>query len=388
MRNTLIYAYENVPFYREKFDKVGFTPYDFRSFEELESLPILDRQEAIKAGSELFSTEENLSYYETFTGGSSGQALRVLLDKSSIYKERAFVCHYLASLGYDPLRTKTVALFGHNKDSDYYYSPLKNEIVISPFRIFANEQIGDICRDIQSFGASFLMGYPSAIRQLAQRVAKNNLSLRFQQVVFYAENYEESDVELVREVFGCECGSYYGHTERAVFAEIHQGNCTFNDAYGYTELLPTETPNEFQIVCTGFISRKMPLIRYATDDRIIVGDDGKWNLVGHKQSEVCLIAKNGARIFKGAMTLHVEELKSISRYQYFQDAPGRATLKLMAEQALSNEEMSHLRKYLDRRTEGLLEVDIEYVDNLELTARGKERWAICTIPQDRAIDTA
>lgn len=46
--------------------------------------------------------------------------------------------------------------------------------------------------------------------------------------------------------------SYYGHTERACFAEIYDSGCIFNDFYGYTELLPTEIENEYKIVCTGF----------------------------------------------------------------------------------------------------------------------------------------
>lgn len=376
LRCTLKYAYENVPFYRQRFDEAGFDPYAIAGLQDIAKLPLLEKAEAIDAGDAMYSTDESLDFYETFTGGSSGQALRVLLDKSSIYAERAFVCHFLSRFGYDPRKTRTVALFGHNRDADYYYSPLKNEIVISPFRLFDDSQTEAVCHDIKSFGAEFLMGYPSAITQLARRVREHGIDLTFKRVVYYAENYSAEDKVIAEETFCCPAVSYYGHTERAVFAEITDEGCTFNDAYGYTELLPTGNPSEYRVVCTGFLSKKMPLIRYATDDHVVVGEDGSMRLVGHKRSDTYLVAKNGAHIFKGAMTLHVPELKSIVRYQYYQNEPGKAELRLMASRPLSPTEESHLRGYLDRRCEGMIDVEISYVDSIELTARGKERWAI------------
>ena len=37
----------------------------------------------------------------------------------------------------------------------------------------------------------------------------------------------------------------------------YNGKCTFNDYYGLTELIPTDDQNEYRIVCTGFMSKKM-----------------------------------------------------------------------------------------------------------------------------------
>lgn len=381
LKETLIYAYENVPFYAKRFDDFAFDPYSFSSFEELNTLPLLEKKDAVAAGEELYSTDSSLEYYETFTGGSSGQALRVLLDKDSIYKERAYVCNFLSKQGYDMKETRTVAFWGHNKSSDYYYSPLKNEIVISPFRLFKEEELDGICSDIESFGAEYIAGYPSAIAMFASKLNHVGRSMRFKTAVFYAENYSEEEKALVERTFHCQTCSYYGHTERAVFAEIINENCIFQDSYGYTELLPTEYPNEYRIVCTGFLSRKMPLIRYATDDIVQIDKDGNYKLVGHKRSDVHLIAKNGAPIFKGAMTLHLSQLSGITRYQYYQNEPGLATLRLMANN-ISDADIDAILDYLQTRTEGLLEITIEQVEQIDLTSRGKEKWAIVDIPDD------
>ena len=376
LRETLVYAYGHVPYYRRQFDQLQFDPKQVQSLSDIERLPLLEKHEAIAAGNDLYSDDERLSYYKTFTGGSSGQALTVLLDKASIYKERAVVTHFLSKFGYDPLRSRTVAFWGHNKDQDYYYSPLKNEIVISPFRLFKENQLDSICEDIEKFGATYVMGYPSAIYLFAQMLEKAKRKMKFNCVVYYAENCSPEEKTYIERVLGCPVESYYGHTERACFAEIRDTGCVFNDYYGLTELIPTETANEYRIVCTGFLSKKMPLIRYATDDVVQVDENGVKRLVGHKRSEVHLVSKNGQKVFKGAMTLHVEELKKIKRYQYVQDEPGRVDLCIVQDAPMTDEEIGRVRDYITRRCEGLLDVRIRFVDELQLTSRGKYSWAV------------
>ena len=376
LKETLVYAYKHVPYYRRVFDDLQFDPERVQALSDIACLPLLEKADAVAAGKELYSTDEHLPYYKTFTGGSSGQALTVLLDKASIYKERAVVTHYLSKFGYDPLRTRTVAFWGHNKDQDYYYSPLKNEIVISPFRMFKDQQLEPICKDIEKFKATFVMGYPSAIYLFAQMLEKAGRKMRFDHVVYYAENCSPEEKEYIERVLGCPVDSYYGHTERACFAEIRDSGCVFNDYYGLTELIPTDEENEYRIVCTGFLSKKMPLIRYATDDVVRIGENGVKQLVGHKRSEVHLISKNGQKIFKGAMTLHLEELKKIKCYQYVQNEPGKAELHIVMEHLLTPEEMKHIKEYIGRRCEGLLDIEIKFVDEVQLTKRGKYQWAI------------
>lgn len=324
----------------------------------------------------LYSDDVKLGYYKTFTGGSSGQALTVMLDKDSVYRERACVTHFLSKFGYDPLKTKTVAFWGHNKDEDYYYSPLKNEIVISPFRLFKDNQLDSICDDIEKFGAAFVMGYPSAIYLFAQMLEKSGRKLNIEHVVYYAENCSPEEKQYIEKVMRCPVDSYYGHTERACFAEIFDSGCVFNDYYGYTELIPTGTENEYRIVCTGFLSKKMPLIRYATDDVVYKDNDGAMHLVGHKRSEIHLVSKNGQKIFKGAMTLHVEELKKIRRYQYVQNEPGKAELQIVQDEPMTKDELARVNQYIQRRCEGLLDVTIRMVDEVQLTSRGKYNWAV------------
>ena len=377
LRAQLEYAYSYVPYYKDLFDKLGLDLLSSDIESELAKLPLLEKSDAVAAGDSLYSTDAGLSYFETFTGGSSGQALRVLLDKDSVYRERAFACHEYAKHGFDPRTSKTAAFWGHNKQMDYYYSPLKNEIVISPFRLYREVSAEKIVRDIKKFGATFLAGYPSAIFQLVKAMEAEGLHMPVSHIFYYAENYEPDKRDFVNSYLGCTSSSDYGHTEHAVKAEVGDDFVRFNELYGYTELVPVEgATNEFRIVCTGFTSRKMPLLRYATDDVVEVAADGTRHLVGHKKSDVFLIGKNGAHIFKGAMTLHVDELAGITAYQYYQSEAGRAELHLVAPGGLSKTQEENVMQYIRRRTEGLLDVEICYVDKVKTSNRGKALWAV------------
>ena len=76
------------------------------------------------------------------------------------------------------------------------------------------------------------------------------------------------------------------------------------------------------------------------------------------------------------MTLHIEELKKINRYQYVQNEIGKVDLCIVQNEALSNDEIETIRKYINRRCENLLDVQLKIVDEVQLTTRGKFNWAV------------
>lgn len=380
LKKTLIYAKNNVPYYQELFTKINFNPEKMDSFDDIKKIPVLTKKDIFDIGEKIYSTED-IPYYTSYTGGSSGKALKCLLDKDSYYKERAFFSHFLAPLGYDPKKSRTVSFYGHNKGKEYYFSPIKADIVISPFRLFNEENFEDIYKLIINFKPDFITCYASAISYFAKLCRKYNKSLQLKGVVFTSENWTQEDIEIVQSTFKCKVVSTYGHTERAVFGYIVNGKCTFDKLYGYTELLPTDVKDEYQIVCTGFISHKMPLIRYVTDDVVQIQEDGSFKLIGHRKSEVKLIGKNGVPIFKGAMTLHMSETQKVRTYQYVQNEIGKAELHIVQEEELTNKELKNIENYISQRCEGLLDVEIKIVREVQYTPRGKYIWAICNIEQ-------
>ncbi len=378
LKESIEYAYVHTKYYKKLFNEIGFDPTKMTSFEDIKRIPFMDKNIASVHGDELYS-DESISFYEAYTSGSStGKVFKTLLDKDSIYMERAFMNHYLQKFGYDPRHSKTVALWGHNKDSDYYYSPLKNEIVISPFRLFKEDEFERVWNDITGFNPDMIAGYPSAIFLLAQLVRKNNKSLCPRLIQFYAENFTDEIRQYVEETFKCKTVATYGHTERQVFGELYGNSYVFNGLYGYVELVPLNNEDrnkEYQIVCTGFNSRKMPLIRYTTDDVVTI-DGEELHIVGHTTSEAKVIGKNGAQIYKGTLSPHSKPFSKVRLYQYVQYEKGKVYLDVILDEPFTQRDYEELYVYYKRKCEGLLDVEIRTVSEVQLNKRGKYSWLI------------
>ena len=358
---------------------MNFNPNENFTRKDYEKVPFLDKEIAVREGKKIYS-DDQISYYESHTSGSStGKVFKVLLDKRSIYYERAFVNTYLEKFGFDAKRSRTVAFWGHNKDADFYYSPLKNEIVISPFRLFKEQDFETVWNDIISFKPDMIAGYPSAIHILAKLVNKYNKKMKLKLVEFYAENFTEEIKDYVEKTFSCIAVATYGHTERAVFGELYKGGYVFNGLYGYTELIPIESEAEEQlycIVCTGFNSKKMPLIRYVTDDTAYFDENGKMIIQGHTTSEARVIGRNGARIYKGTIAPHVQQFEKVKLYQFVQYEEGKVFLDLVLDKPLTEDDVNAINAYYRRKCEGLLDIQLRVVKEVQLNKRGKYNWFV------------
>lgn len=76
----LRHAHRTVPFYRRRFDAIGFAPGGRLTVEALRQLPLLTRREVQDAGAELASTADLAPYgghVETQTSGSTGEPVRL-----------------------------------------------------------------------------------------------------------------------------------------------------------------------------------------------------------------------------------------------------------------------------------------------------------------------
>lgn len=220
LKSVLIHAYEHVPYYHKTFDECGLNVYDIKDFSEISKIPTLDKAEIIANFDELQADDID-DFYSATTGGSTGTPLKVNLDRDSIYKERAFIYHFWEQHGYSYKSSKMASFRGtdfHGKISKY--NPLYNEIQMNPCEINA-DTIGKYIKKMDSFGVKFLHGFPSAIYSLCKYAKQSNIDLKnkYRAVFLISENIYDFQKDMIKEILGCDTFAFYGHTERAVFAE-------------------------------------------------------------------------------------------------------------------------------------------------------------------------
>ena len=135
LKQQLCYAYENIEYYKEAFNKVSFNPYEIESFDELKKIPYINK-EIINQNYEKFISKEKIDFYNTQTGGTTGDPLVLYMDKDSIYKEKAFIYSHWSKLGYDYKKSKIITFRGIQFNNKIYkYNPIYNEIILSPFEL-------------------------------------------------------------------------------------------------------------------------------------------------------------------------------------------------------------------------------------------------------------
>lgn len=378
LRNCLIRAYENVPYYQEIFDKHDFSPYAFSDFKQLQNIPILEKETVQRRFSDLVD-DTCMDFYEATTGGSSGVATRVSLDKASIYKERAFIYHFWNKFGYDYTKSKLATFRGIPGAKNTKLNPLYGEIQLTPFNMSSNT-IYEYVKAIDCFGAEFIQGYPSAIANFCRLAREKNLSLRkpMKAVFLISENLLEWQRAEIESYFSCPIVPFYGHTERSVFAECDNGleqGYRFNPLYGYTEVM-----DDGSIVCTGFINPRMPLIRYKLDDAAFATKELYFLIEGHRDG-TAIIGSNGEEITQTSFEgMHVKALAKVSAYQLIQQSIGECDFLFMAEKRLSQVEIDKIAEELNCGITSLKWTPMQ-VETFQLTDRGKFKPIIVNISE-------
>lgn len=365
LQKMLIYAYEHTKYYKEIFDEVKFDPYHYKDQEEIERIPLLT-YEIIKQRWEDIQVKEQKDFYEVTTGGSTGKPKRFLLDSNSLYKERAYVYHYWSTCGYDYKKSRIATFRGIEFNGKLLkFNPVYNEVMMNPFQMNL-DNIDLYLNNIKKFHVDFLYGYPSAITHFCKLVRMKNLNIKkvIKGIFLVSEMVYEDQIRHMQEVSECPILSLYGHSERAVFAESVDLKYTFNSLYGYTELIDN------QVVCTGFLSKKIPLIRYLLDDCAYPLGHHSFEITGHHSNEL-LVGKNGETISSAAINFHSKVLDSVESYQIIQEKKGEAALCVMSAQTLTKNDLNHIKKAFELKCNYVLSFTVTQVSTLHYTKRGK-----------------
>lgn len=375
LKELCVFAYENTMYYRDVFDKVHFDPYNFKTIQEFTSkVPVLTKDTVLEHYDEI-NVQNITGDYPASTGGSTGKRLVVNNSQECFYKENAFACHHYKKIGYDYKKSKVAYVGGLGKTL-VSASPLYNMMRYNS-KLINKDTVQDVIKSMNKFRPNYIQGLPSAIYFLCRLIRESNekLSFTLDGVIFASENIYPEQRKFVEETFGCKALAHYGQTERVNFAEEIIGSSDipeywFNPLYGLTEI---DSSDGNTIIGTGFINKKMPLLRYKNDDvaELVRSTEigNVYHIEGHRTA--AMIGKNGERISPASFA-HMESLLDLAdKFQFVQNIPGEITVNLIPKRTLSNEELEKIREEFERMFMGKMKVFVETVEHVEVTARGK-----------------
>lgn len=317
--------------------------------------------------------------YLVTTGGTTGGQTRLYMSNDCYGREWAFVNDFLIRHGVNP-DSKRLCLRGVEgipPDKFTAYNPLYKEMLLSPFRLTHN-RVSENIKKIRQFKPRWIHGYPSSVADFARILSQLGESLpSVSHVLLVSEKLYPDQEAQIRDVFGDGIITFYGLTERVVFAEQNQENFLPHPLYGATELIDGE------LVATGFLNQATRLLRYRTGDNAeAITENGfitQINAITGRRGREFMLGKNGAHITMTALNVHSDLLNSVTRYQFHQTDKGKCTLKLQTDQGFKKEKISEILNMFQMKVGNELEIEGKIVDEIPLTSRGKHRFIISEI---------
>ncbi|MFH2056137.1 MAG: hypothetical protein ABIJ61_09275 [bacterium] len=275
LKELLDYAYQHVPFYRQRFDKIGLRPGDIDMPEDFRRIPVLTRDEVMSNQEELKSDEfEKLRPYTTVTSGTSRDHLKVYRSREAEDWRKAMMWRHYLNIGYH-FREPRAQFMGHLKfldDHDEMPVDYNENLLMIEQNSIRRDNARHVYDRMREFQPKLLYCQPANIAALALYFEEQGLEPFHLPIIYTTGEIIYPQYRKVLErFFDCRIVDYYGNRENTVAAmQLADGRKYIQTEYCYLEFLDNQDQpvagQQANIVATSLVNYAFPLIRYQTDD--------------------------------------------------------------------------------------------------------------------------
>lgn len=348
LRALVHHAAARVPFYRRRFAAAGVRPSDIQTIEDLARLPVLTKSE-LRSASPRDRLAEGIREDACVlmeTSGSTGEPTRMYKDRAALFAIAAWSSPLNISrwVGAPAWRVMTLLV----RDEHSLEAGLVRYLPRALLRVHEGDALADPGAQLaalQVFRPHLLITYPSVLRNLAVAARRAGTAVHQPRAIaLSAEVFDRGARALAREVFpraGLHNG--YGSTEAGLIAlecaehrGLHvAGTQVIVELRRDGRPVPPGLPGE--VVVTDLTNFASPLIRYAG-----LGDVATWSpsrctcgrilplldVVEGRQVDSFHLP-DGRVVHPYTLTLALEHIAGIDRFQIVQEAPGRVHVLLV-----------------------------------------------------------
>jgi len=390
MYKIVEYAIKNIKFYQEFYDKKGFKLEDLKTFEDIENIPIITKQDLLEYSIE-DRTNMAVKKYKVNTGGSSGYTLSFYQSPDRIGTGWAHYHRMWGRLGFKPYMLRMTLGGRSNIQGGLWYEFARHAIALDMYKPY-EETDPKLKKFLKRHKCYFLHGYPSVMADLAtycekddelRELFKKGLQGAFLNSEFPYPMYRDK----VEKVFGIKTQSFYGHTESCVMAwEDDDEKFLYHpyQTYGYGEAIKNES-GKYDLIGTSYDNIASPLIRYNTKDIIDnpVYEDGILTsfYIFEGRSNQVVVDKNGRNISLTGLIMgrHHHLMEQSTHIQVSQKEKGKATIYYVP---LPNVIIDEPASLFDSNN---VEIDFEFV-KLEEPIRTKAGKVLLLVDSKRVME--
>jgi phenylacetate-CoA ligase len=287
LRALAAHACQRVPYYRRAFAEHGLRPEGLRTSADWSRLPLLSKDDVRRAGTTLIAEPWTARQLVTsHSGGSTGMPLTCYHDREALADVYAsFWVYHRPSVRrgdrYATFQGMPLIPPGQRGGPYWRMNRANGQRLYSIFHL-SEATIELYLADLDAFAPVYMQGYANALYLVAQLARETGFSPRHAPAAVFStsEQLQPHQRQTISEIFRTRVWDAYSQDETcASISEYECGYYHCDHAYGYVEFLDVETQGSrrlAEIVCTGFLNRTWPLLRYR------VGD-----LVEYEPADVC-----------------------------------------------------------------------------------------------------
>jgi len=380
-------AFTSSAYYRNLCKSVGVTSIDdIKHIEDIVKLPILTKDMLKKHGKELLTCKEK-GLIKNHTSGTTGTPLTVYQDWKSVWKEQAYFVCYRKRCGYN-YGEPMVSLRGNlTRDEIYLKIHVSNTLFLSSYNI--NSKTAETYhRLIEKHHPKAIEGYPSSLYSLALVLKDKGLECHIPVAFTSSETLFDYQRKLIEKIFHAQVYDHYGTTERTIrLEESFDHNGYFEDpGYGIEEYY------DDHIISTSLINDVFPLIRYKTDDRIVLKEGinkssqgfidnagGIERVVG--RTDDILVCKDDSMVTRVDF---IEEGEHIKACQWIQNEKGKLEIRIAPDEGFTNKDVDFvIEETLKRCGHGNMDIRTKVcsMDEMIFSKRGKFKLIVNNLQQ-------
>lgn len=390
LHQMVAYCANQIPYYQKLFSDYGLRPSDITKIQDLTKLPILNKQAILEQPHNFRPKNAPKPYMIQHTSGSTGTPLALEVNERTYKLAMALLVDHEESHGV-PFGSRRATFAGRMlKPADDMKPPFSRFNRPENQRLFSSYHMNENTfphykKELDSFQPQELIGYPSAIYDLAVHYLKSNSKPGFQPkvIITNSETLLLWQREKIESVFECSVYDYYGTAEYVMFAgQDKQGIYQPSPVIGITEVeIGSDSDDTGRLLATSLTNRQMPLLRYNLGDMATlenafdatIGTPGLKSINGRiddyiETSDGRLIGRID-HIFKG--------ISGIREAQVRQKYPGQATI-VIVKNGLEVISEDRLRENFRERAGEGFGVKIRYEDSIFRGSNGKFRSVIRT----------
>jgi phenylacetate-CoA ligase len=273
LKRIVKYAYDNVPFFHEKFDELKIKPDDVRTVEDLEKLPIIRKDDIRGNLDKLISREYDVSSLKMLkTSGSTGEPLCFYISGAEDEFRKAKHLRANIALG-QRLRDRWVTITApvHFNETTRLQRILG---IYAPLSVSVFDDVATQFSCVEKLKPDVLDGYASSLLLLAKETGRrgsHTIAPRF--MISGAEVIDVSSRRFIEDMFGAPLFDQYATAEfeRLAWQCEEKGEYHIDADSVILEFVDENgegvgSGESGEIICTSLFNYAMPFIRYALGD--------------------------------------------------------------------------------------------------------------------------